>query len=368
MDDPQRLRAGCALAPGRFCIAVGDMQADDPFSIILRFDEGLDPPWRRSDVAANIVDLAASPHRDGSGYIAVGDEGDVFDLADPLAPPVVSTIARAGVSSEGADGSGPITGLATLAGRLHAFGASGQLYQQAEDGTWHPLPEAAAVAPRARIAALTQADDGATLMVGTIAPDFWEPGEALEREQMAAAMAGDLDRFETLARQAEEWAANAGRGGVATGFAALRRAGSDDWRRIDVGTPAELRDVMWDAPYFRVVGAAGTVLKIDTAGTVEHLTSGADRFHDLTGITRFDGKIVTGSDFALHQWGRSGLLPFDPALPVEASGPAQPIRVQAVADTLFVFDARYGVYRLSGTRWERLAIPPRLLERDATIP
>lgn len=361
-DDLQRLRAGYALAPDRFCVAFHAMQADDPFSIVLLFDGRLHQPWGRVDIRRNVVDLARSPHPDGRGWVGVTDEGDVYEFDDALVAPVATRISGAGVHSEDADGSGPISGLATLAGELHAFGASGQIYQQSNGGTWQRLSlDAAAIPQRSRIARVAQADDGSMLVIGTIEPGFWELSEEMERAQLEAAMAGDIDRFEALSRQAEERAAESGPNGVATGFAALK--GDVDWSRVETDTPAELRDVLWDGTRFWVVGASGTVLSVDRRGEVENRTAEADRRLDLFGITLFDGRIVIISDFALHEWSESGLIPFEPALPAEASEPPQPVRVRGVADTLFVLDAKRGVHRLSGTQWEHIAIPSELLKR-----
>jgi hypothetical protein len=135
----QRLCAAHALTEDRFCIALHEMESDDPFSIVLEYDGSFPQPWTRVEMRRNISSVVAAPDDMAADVIcvAVSDEGDVYFLE--ITGLKSEKIPGAGLYSDDAQGLGAINGLALINNSLHAFGLGGQLYSRESQGKWHRL-------------------------------------------------------------------------------------------------------------------------------------------------------------------------------------------------------------------------------------
>jgi hypothetical protein len=85
----------------------------------------------------------------------------------------------------------------------------------------------------------------------------------------------------------------------------------------------------------------------------------------LISITKFKNRMIIASDYALHWFDGHLLSPLKPVFdPTINQNTPTPIKVQAVDDILYYFDAKHGVHSFDGDRWTEIEIPPELLRRE----
>ncbi|UXT44574.1 hypothetical protein FY137_22940 [Agrobacterium tumefaciens] len=86
---------------------------------------------------------------------------------------------------------------------------------------------------------------------------------------------------------------------------------------------------------------------------------------DLRSVTKFKGRIVVASDYALHWFDGHVLSPLKPVLdPKINKNVPTPVKVQAVDDILYYFDSKHGIHTFDGDRWRQIEVPPALLARE----
>jgi hypothetical protein len=361
LQEAQQLRAAYALSSSRFCVAIHEMQVDDPFSIVLEYNGAFSQPWTRTEMRRNIAGINAQsgPNGDDRPFIAISDEGDVYFLREEVA---LEKIPGAGLYSTDSLGRGPLRGIAIVRGQLHAFGEGGQLYRRAD--AWEPLLIAdSTVARSGRLEMIREGGSGVAYAVGTLVPQFWETPADIEEAQLKAAQEGDLELFEKLAQKAEQMASDAGTGGVATGF--MLRGDEDTWTKVDVATQAELRSVFVErSDLVWAVGTNGAILGGDPARRLEDRSFAGDREFDHVDVTSYGGQPLIASDYMLHRFDGHILSPFRPSLdPGINGGVPHPLAVEAFGSDLVYFDRKHGIHLFDGRSWREIEIPPSLLDR-----
>lgn len=78
------INAAHATGRGQFCIALCELEYDDPFSTLLDYNESLPQPWSRTDIAREIYSVTAPGTTEylGSRFAALSNEGDVYWVGD----------------------------------------------------------------------------------------------------------------------------------------------------------------------------------------------------------------------------------------------------------------------------------------------
>ena len=231
----QRLRAAHAVSRDRFCVAIHEMEVDDPFSIILEYDGSFPQPWTRVEVLRNVASVSA-PANVSLGdrpYVAVSDEGDVFFLGEERIK--TEKIRGAGIYSADADGSGAINGICHLEGRIYAFGFGGQIYFRDGQNVWVRLPiDDGQAARRGCFAFIAGAQDFGTYAGGYLAAEFQLSPAELREEQLKAASTGDFAKFQDLAKQIERLKQEQGVVRVPVGFLLAGEIGA--MNRVEIGS------------------------------------------------------------------------------------------------------------------------------------
>ncbi|MER0240399.1 hypothetical protein [Fulvimarina sp. MAC8] len=357
----QRLRAAIAVDRDRFCVAIHELEADDPFSIILEYDGSFPQPWSRVEVQRNVfcVTARAGAQPGDRPYVAISDEGDVFFIEDGGIR--TEKIPGAGIYSDDADGSGGMAGLSSLGAGLVAFGMGGQLYERDSSGSWFRLIISNAQAGRLGSFSFLESYSGSALAGGRIEAEFWRTPEQIQKEMMET---DDLERYHELSEEAERWAE--GQGIVQTPVGLLLQSGGDDWQKVDVKTEqvlnaafVEYRERIW------IVGSGGLILVGNPRDGFQDQSFHGDRAQSHVSITKFRDRLVIASDYRLSWFDGHILTPLKPRLePSINGGVPTPLKVQAVDDVLWLFDYKHGILRYDGENWEDIAIPPELLERN----
>lgn len=188
---------------------------------------------------------------------------------------------------------------------------------------------------------------------------------------MAAPQVPTLDtKTEEALRQSNDWdawskaykdsAARAGTAGLVDEGRVYHWDGAS-WRKLDLPTVSVIKDAYLETPeQVWLVGTGGMILRGNAASGFESVnTTGTT--DTLLSFARFGGTYYVASDYALHTFDGHGLAPFPP--PRLRRMPPSPFKLQAIDNILFYFDYKQGVHRFNGTEWERISIPPELLER-----
>ena len=362
----QRIYAAIAAAPDRFCVAIHEMDVDDPFSIIIEYDGAFAQPWSRTEVRRNVFGVTARPDSEHGSrpYVAISDEGAVFFLDEGGVR--TEKIRGAGVYSADADGSGAMSGLALVDGVLHAYGAGGQLYRRGATD-WERLPIGdPKAAKRGAFAFLLPIGEQSALLGGAVAAESWTTPEDIQRARMEAAASGDFERFQELSQEAERWADGQGVARVPSGLLLNGRGG--DWRAVDINTEQILTAAFAETPeQVWIVGTGGLMLVGNTGSGFSDQSFVGDRDQNLVSITRFAQKTIVASDYSLHTFDGHLLSSLKPVLdPSVNSGTPTPFKVQVAGDAMFYFDYKHGVLRWDGEIWDEIPIPDELLARDFT--
>jgi hypothetical protein len=360
-----RLRAGWAASGNRFCIALHEMESDDPFSIVLEYDGSFPQPWTRVEMRRNISSVIAAAVDSAADeiYVAVSDEGDVYFLESVGLKS--EKIPDAGLYSDDAQGLGAINGLALINNSLHAFGLGGQLYSRDLQGKWHRLsmPDEK-VTNRGTFRAVEGDLKGSAYALGHLEAERWTDPEEIEEAMLKAAEIGDMQRYTELRHEAERWADEQGIVRTTSGF--LIHGSGNHWERLDIGSEENLVGVFAEtADRIWIVGTGGMILLGTAEAGFKDISFHGDRDKNLLSITKFRERMVIASDYALHWFDGHILTPLKPRLNALVNkGVPTPLRVQAVDDVLFYFDYKHGVHRFDGENWEEIIIPSELLERN----
>lgn len=133
------INAAHATGRGQFCIALCELEYDDPFSALLDYDESLPQPWSRTDIAREIYSVTAPGTTEciGSRFAALSNEGDVCWVGDQTSR---EKILGAGVQSPDASGAGGLAGLGLIEGQLWAVGHGAQIYRRSGSNRWDKIP------------------------------------------------------------------------------------------------------------------------------------------------------------------------------------------------------------------------------------
>jgi hypothetical protein len=358
VDEPSwnpRIVAALALGKDHFVVAYGELDYDDPFTAVLEYNAAYPQPWARTDIGREIKALTRWIGGDPAGarFVALSDEGDVYFIGEQT---VREKIAGAGVASPDATGDGSLFGLANVGGTLYAAGQGEQVFRRAGPQRWDRLSLGIASHPehkRIAFQKIVGRSEQDAYLLGVAAPAL--PQLDAQTEQSIAA----TDDWGALFKAHDDLAAEAGLAGRVDEGRVFHTDGSR-WRAVDLPTAAVLNDLLLDTPdRIYMVGTGGTILEGNPVAGFRLVTT-----HNSTdtflSITRLGSLYYLASDYALHTFDGRVVSPLKPRL---RRGPPTPFGVQAVDDVVFYFDYKQGVQRFDGRNWERIDIPPDLLQR-----
>lgn len=354
-----KTQAAYAADTANFCIALSELQYDDPFSAILYYDGTLPQPWGRVDVQREITAIVAAPSTaagDGA-YVALSNEGDVYFNKPSLRQELIP---GAGVASPG--GRGAMYALATYRGDLLAAGADNQIYRRRAD-SWIVLNPAIAPPPgylQPGYAAVGVVDDAEFYVCGSVFVDS-QPYDVTKDPAYSDSM--DVDALTQL------FLKNANRpsqGLNPAGFA-VHFDGST-WRDLGLhNSPAIMAVFAESSSELWMVGPTGLILVGNARQGFQNVSVGGDRSLNFVSVTKFRDRIIIASDHGLHSFDGQRLSTIKPKInPSRYPAVPTPLKVQVVGDVMFYFDYANHIHRWDGESWEEVVIPPQLLERQFT--
>jgi hypothetical protein len=130
------LHAACVAADDRFAIAYGQFEYDDPFFIIIDYDQRAAQPWTRRDVRREMSTIISLEGRySQSKYAALSREGDVYFIADTTSN---ERILGAGLASPDSKRMAEVFDLTLIGNSLWAVGGRGQIYSKSQAG-WNEV-------------------------------------------------------------------------------------------------------------------------------------------------------------------------------------------------------------------------------------
>jgi len=112
------------------------------FSRVCVFNAGAQVPWHYFDLPLTILASAAyhPAAATAASLVLVGEDGDVFRL--PLdGRPAMERVAGSGLWNDDSEGWGYLTGARQIGEHLYVYGAGGQIYRRADDGTWQHMDD-----------------------------------------------------------------------------------------------------------------------------------------------------------------------------------------------------------------------------------
>jgi hypothetical protein len=351
-----QIHAAFAARPDNFCIALSELEYDDPFSAILSYDGTFSQPWARVDVRREVTAITSLPATADGGvaYAALSNEGEVyfsnkaFDRED---------IPGAGIARPG--GRGQMYVLGTFQNALLAAGAGGLIYRRSDSG-WIQLNSGLA-APSGYespgFAAMGVTANQELYICGSVF-DNSEPYDVTSDPTYSDDMSVEA-MTELFMKNADgsEQKSSAGFGAYFNGKI---------WRNLELGEHPPINSLFVESSNNVVmVGSNGLILTGNADAGFQDVSFKGNSNLNLLSVTIFEGQILIASDHSLHSFDGHILSPIKPkfALSRLASVPT-PFKIQAVDDVLFYFDYKHGVHRLDGENWEEIEIPPELLERE----
>ncbi len=352
------INAAYATGRGRFCIALCELEYDDPFTAIIEYDDAFPQPWSRTDVLREIYAIKPAPLADqpGARFAALSNEGDVYWIGDQT---VHETIQGAGIQSPDATGAGALANLGLIEGQLWAVGHGAQIYHRTADHQWVKMPFHSEPEPGfnvIRFGDIAGPSKNDFYIKGSLSPKLIELDEKTLKSLEGNKSWDDWNRAYELAEE------NSPSKGLVTEGRAYHWNGTS-WTEIPIpgSSPHTIKDIYVETPdKVWMVGSHGTILvgngrdgfrSVGFAGDTETLMS----------ITRFKDQYVVASDYALHLFDGHHLTPFKPRLRGRAR--PTPLKVQSVDDVLYYFDYKRGIHRYDGERWTEIVIPAELRAR-----
>jgi hypothetical protein len=353
-----QIQAAFAAKRENFCIALAELEYDDPFSAILSYDGSISQPWARVDVRREITSITsmATSADVGIAYAALSNEGDVYFSGRAFER---EEIPGAGVLRQG--GRGQMYALGTFQNTLLAAGAGGLLYRRAGSG-W------------------TQINHGLTAPIGYQPPGFAAMGVTgghglyvcgsifASSEPYDITLDPKYSEDMSVEAMTELFMKNA----VSSDETLTSPAGfgiyfdGEVWRNLELGKYPPVNSICAESVgKIVMVGSNGLILTGNADDGFRNISFKGDSSLNLLSVTSFKGQSIIASDHGLHSFDGYILSQMKPRFGIsKLPSVPTPFKVQTVDDVLFYFDYKHGVHRFDGKNWEEIVIPPELLERD----
>lgn len=369
--DPYRLYAAVALDRSTFAISFSNKDYEDMYSYVLVYEGQFEQPWTRFDMPRNITSLTARRAADGRPVVhALSDEGEVYTLPVDDQKPSKLKIGGAGVYSDDATELGYVNAITRIGDAFFVTGHHSQLYRIAEDGwDWFhkdKLPQAPETYDYLVFGDLVGGAEDDIYMDVILSPT--STNRPLTEEEEA-----EMDRLYLAGRNEEAYAIReAAEGPSRVNEGRLYHWNGREWQVVATPRsgkfypePATLTDIFIETKdKVWAVGGNGVILVGNADHGFQDVSFKGDS-EKLISITKFKDRMVIASDYALHWFDGHLLSPLKPVLdPTINRNIPTPIKVQAVDDILYYFDAKHGVHSFDGEDWTEIEIPSELLQRD----
>jgi hypothetical protein len=355
-------RINCAIAASRdqFCIALTELEYDDPFSAIISYDGRLRQPWGRTDVRREINSVCVMPDmapETPANYAALSNEGDVYLIGSTT---LREKIHGAGIQSPDATGLGATFEIFIKNNSLWVTGANGQLYERNGPNNWLRLPFESSP----NLSTEVTVDLSRSLDLDSLGALILGIGR-----QTASGSTLDTDQNLVGNDSWDDWFAAIDTDASAAGDpdkGSLFHWNTNRIEHLEIPATKILNDIYKSSNNeIWIVGYEGIILKGNIEVGFSDVSFHGDHDKNLLSITEFGNRMVVASDYALHWFDGHILTPLKPKInPFINRNVPTPLKVQALDGVLFYFDYKHGVHRYDGENWEEIVIPPELLERE----
>jgi hypothetical protein len=341
-----RIWAGYATSAERFVISVGELNDDDPRSVILSYNARHEMAWGYADLPRTIKSVTALPDGDRGRpiFFALSNEGDVYSLTGDIPD---ERIEGAGVWSDDAEGWGSTVHIAECDGRLYACGYGSQVYERVAMGDWSRIcdRDRPGVADSAFYGLACRAGRGPVAVCGQKRVKYRTPSAEEQARIDRARASGDEAGAQTLEAQA--------RSVIVPKSSCLYLREGPDWREADTGFDGGLNACLALSDGMVVaVGDHGAIVRAAGPGTVEDHSQPAlnDNFYSVA-VWGKDLSVL--GDGGIHVFSMDLAYRRTIALP---EGLTLTNRHQALGDDLFYIDYG-GIALYRGETWHRIPIP-----------
>lgn len=333
---------GVAKDANRAVVCMTDLDAGDPYSIILMYHHGGEPKWQRIDMRRIMVSATVDPEL---GYISVSDEGDVYFLEQSEIP--VEKVPGMGVHSTDATGRGAATLVTQSESGLIVVGQDGQIFLRKGHEQWISLsensPSTDVEGDQHNPTALLELSDGSMLVAGWVYPVQGKNPAAME-----ALMAGNIETFSRLTVDSAR-----------IQYGHLAHFFEGQWQRIELPGDSNLYGIGLDPEDNRTIltGEFGAAFKMHQDDEIEVMDV-PETAHILSSVVRFADKLLIAgeTDIFARQLGETEWQTF----PSDGADFSSVFKLQSFEDTLWAFGGE-ALYRYEGGRWDEIEIPPELL-------
>ena len=346
------IRAGYAANKDNFCIALHSMDDEDPYSIILIYNDRRPMPWNRIDVNRNIYDIAYIAFEEK--FVALTDEGEVYFISAE-GDISLETINGAGLNAKHSNGRGATMKICVVGDTLFVVGLGGQFFQRIEKAKWSliGLPKL-----DAGFQDIDYLDVGGVNINDLYVVGVANPHETNDESNLILRSAqARIDGDEALAKKlySEFYDNIQDSQGVAFYY------DGDEWDEVD------LYDTMVDTIY----ALSSEKLFFGTKNSGIFFGNHEDGFDDIDtaknvrSITKLGKEIVFIAGSGLFTFTDKENAEVKPLKIKAPKGKAPvPIRVQAIDDVIICFDFNLDVYIWDGKdEWTHIPIPKELRNR-----
>ncbi|MGH0004674.1 hypothetical protein ACQU0X_31805 [Pseudovibrio ascidiaceicola] len=362
------IQAAHARDKNTFMIALSEGFDEDYFSIVLRYNGGIDQPWSRYELNMNIASLKNYDRPDDPGFVLLSEEGDVTFIRK--SGKMIETITGAGLHNEDATGLGYTTNIEEIDGALLIGGMSAQLYQYTQDG-WHWFNKPKRPLPSPTYSRIDFGRFAGTSLNDLYAATSEEPIDEIrdktpeEREAFSQAAAkSDIEAMKRINRKVE--------GEIRKRKERLHHWNGEEWREVAVPPPSKYDPspapiyglLVEDTNKVWAVGHNGTILFGNARDGFANV-SPPGQSYSLKCPVLFQDQLMMIAGNMLCTFDDHQLKPLKPKIdPNINRGVPRPLKIQVVDDVLMYFDKSHGVSTWDGETWQQIPIPPELLELE----
>ncbi len=340
-----------------FCVAISQLEYDDPFTAIIQYNGRMRQPWSRVDVRREIVSihsLGVENDIDGFTYVALSNEGDIYYINDHIRRDLIP---GAGVSRENYTGRGAMFAVSSYQKKLFSAGENCQIY--CYDGSWSKIlnnkftMEGYNIPSVDEICIINSKNiyfSGCYFPNSSVYDVFSDKNYSkdMSNEDIVSLITRNL-----LGNIKDSTKKNP------VGFGLYYNG--NGWLDLHLdkfpmvkAIYAESVDRIW------MVGANGAILLGNAHDGFRDLSFEGDRSATLLSITKFQDNIVIASEHGLYLFDGHYLSPIKPRLRKRAP---KPFKVQTIDGVMFYFDYALEIRRWNGISWDEVAIPKELLQR-----
>ncbi len=338
------LRITSSAAKGRtICLVLTDSLHVDDDAIVLVYRDGENPTWSRHLLDFDVVDVCSTPPSASvSEFVCVASSGEaIFVLPDP----VVERINEVGNYERIGTGTGMLSAIRPIDGRLVAMGRGGQVYGRTDAGAWSRLATTYPIEEHAddHINLSTGAkglSNGTLAFGGMSVPNTDDGGE-----RARLLIAGDMDAYKRALRKIRRY------------YGTLWVLAQGGWTKLQLQSDAPVTDTIHVPKHGLYVStSAGAVYRIESEDEIETIYSNSSPT-DIPDLSTWEGRLIIVHSGALVAHG------FAPDSDVTIDTPPDfqmMMDLHSNEHATWLVDAR-GFAKWTGDGWQEIRIPAALM-------